>query len=119
MSTTETEDGKNIFVDPVERNKGHEFPESISVIVIDDSENLSIEEYLKGRWEAESLYFKYEPVLIDNIESQRVQNIPGVIGADDIFTKREDRIYNINLFKRNEEISGTFNQILSTFKFTD
>ena len=104
------------------------YGQTIFVSVQDSPKNLTIEEFnvegitvqLPGGKMGKPQY-TYTPILVDGIEGKRSTDIPGQFENDTVFAKKGNRIYEINWVKGPgaQIMKETFDQILSTFKFTD
>jgi len=79
---------------------------------------LSIEDFVKQQQD-NIPYLQFTPITIGGIEGKRTTDIPGADVYDTVFVKRGSTIYKIELSNEGASITkDTFDQILSTFKFT-
>jgi hypothetical protein len=90
----------------------------IAFNVLDNPNNLTIEDYAKANISPQPT--NYSTVTVAGIEGKRTTDLPGQFNNDEIFLKYKNKIYTITLIKLpgQQILSSTFDQILSTFKFT-
>ncbi len=95
-----------------------EFPPIIGVRVYDNSSSLTLENFVKKQ---NPFSFQSTTVVVSGVGGIKI-SLPGATNNDHIFLAFNKNIYDISLdhsVKKEDDInSETFNQILSTFKFT-
>jgi hypothetical protein len=94
------------------------FSNMIAFNILDNPNNLPIEDYVKANISPQTV--NYSTQTIAGIQGKRTADLPGQFSNDEVFVEYKNKIYTITLIKSpGEQIpSSTFNQIMSSFKFT-
>lgn len=99
-------------------NKTTEFKDNISILKRDNPKNLSIEEFVSNPMPATTYHFK--TITIDGLEGKQALDVPSSNGYIDYYSKKGSAIYEIVLHSDSyQSYQNLFNQIVSTFKFTN
>ncbi len=96
--------------------------ENIAIIVYNNPSNLKLEDFIKATINNDQYTFNFVPVTIADTNGEKLINTPGAFENEFIYVAKGSNVYLIDWLKgqsKQPPISkAQFNQILSTFKFT-
>jgi len=120
LNSIESEVSHNTIVISPNNTYGNPAPDSneINISVAENPKNLTIEEYVKENVYGEVVNFT--SINIDGVMGKRTSELPSQLPNDNIKVSYKNKIYSISLIlpPGNGISSSQFNQILSTFQFT-
>lgn len=96
-----------------------EYAQLITISVKDNPKDLSIEEFADPN---NSFGMNFKNINVDGVDAKRTSDRPGQFINEDVYIKKGGKIFQITLIKNTavKEIPiKMFDQILSTFRFTD
>ncbi len=99
------------------------FGSSVDILVGNNPDNLTIEEFTAKYIKGVPSGSKFQPITLDGIEGKRSSDFPGLVAGEDVFVKHGGKIYYIafheGTIQKNVDSQVVFNSMLSTFKFIE